>query len=286
MGSRVSFSRGWGAFLLTLVVVGHAGAQSPAPDTMPGPSNSTELGLVVAAGNARSTSVGLRNVFGYRLENAELRWEAGWLRVESRSGRRFAVGTPDTFAVVDPDTTVNSERLFSKVRYQQQFSARTDWFTNFDAVRDEPANISHQFVMAGGLGTTWIKTDRATFRTAYGFTYTDEDLVVTGSHRFGGYRLYYGLKVPLGVRSAFDSELTADGSFLNREDIRGDWLNSLSVPMTENMALRSGVRLLFRNLPALELIELRNASGTLLGAVEVPKATVDTNITTSLVITF
>jgi hypothetical protein len=231
--------------------------------------------------------VGLRNLYGYRFPNAELKWEAGWLRVQSRDGHRFAVGSPATFTITEPGTSIDSERLLSKLHYQRAFSMRTDWFANFDTVRDEPANISHQVVLAGGVGTTWYKTDRATFRTAYGVTFTDEDLVVEGPHRFGGYRLNYGLKLPVSVASLIESELTADGSFDEGDDIRADWLNSFTVAMNANIALKSGVRLLFRNKPALEILELRNAvAGGPVGAVEVPKDKVDTNISTSLVISF
>ena len=271
----------------TLVATaGHAWAQSPAPPP-PGPYNSTDLGLAVATGNAKSKSVGLRNVYGYRFPIAEFRWEAGWVRAGSRDGHRFAVGSPSTFTITDPDNSVDSERLFSKVRYQQQFSTRTDWFTNFDSVRDEPANISHQFVLAGGVGTTWHKTDRALFRTAYGVTFTDEDLVVEGANRFGGYRLYCGLKLPVAASSSFDSELTTDGSFDESDNVRADWLNGLSVAMTSKVALKSSIRLLFRNKPALEILELRSSSdGAPIGAVEVAKGKVDTNLQTSLVFTF
>ena len=158
-------------------------AQKTPPEPKLGSSNSSELGLVVATGNARSTSVGLRNVYTYRWTIAELDWEAGWLRATSRDGDRFAVETASGFDVVEPGTAIDSQRLFSKLRYQRQLTPRHDWFANFDAVRDEPSNINRQFVLASGLGTTWRKTDRVTFRTSYGVSYTDEDLVVEGGNR-------------------------------------------------------------------------------------------------------
>ena len=277
--------------VLTILLVSPVWAQAPAPAPAPappklGPSNSTDLGLVVATGNSRSTSVGLRNVYLYRWSNAELRWEGGWLRVASRDGNRYAVGSPAVYEVVEPGTSIDSQRLFSKLGYQHKISTHTDWFANFDAVRDEPANILHQFVVAGGLGTTWWKTDRASFRTAYGVTYTDEDLSVEGARRFGGYRLYYGLKAPVAAASAFESELTFDGSFDTGDDVRTDWLNGISVAMNSKLALKSSVRMLFRNLPALEILQLQSPGAIAIGTVEVPKEKVDTNITTSLVITF
>src|SRR3954471_14407371 len=190
------------ALLAVMTVSGTAFAQQAPPSQAAAPpeppklgsSNSSELGLILASGNARSTSLGFRNVYTYRWTDAEFGWESGWLRAVSRKGDRFAVQTANGFDIVEPETGVDSERLFSKVRYQRQLSARLDWFSNFDAVRDEPSNISRQFVVASGVGTTWWKADRATFRTAYGISYTDEQLVVEGANRFAGYRLAYMLK--------------------------------------------------------------------------------------------
>jgi hypothetical protein len=265
-----------------------AQAAAPAPPKEPklGKADNAELGVVIATGNARSTSVGLRNVFTNKWTNAEFGWETGWLRAASRSGDRYAVQTSSGFDVVEPGTKVDSERLFSKLRYQRQISARNDWFANFDAVRDEPSNINSQFVLAGGLGTTWRKSDPLTFRTAYGLSYTDEDLVVEGARRFAGYRLYYGLKSKPVATTAIESELTFDGSFDTGNDVRTDWLNGVAVAINSRMALKSSVRVLFRNLPALETLALRTAEGATVGTVDAAKRRVDTNITTSLVITF
>jgi hypothetical protein len=269
---------------------GPAEAQSPppAPPKEPklGAANSTELGLIVATGNARSTSLGVGNVYTYRWANAELGWEGGWLRAASRNGDRYAVQTSTGFDVVEPETRIDSERLFSKLRYQRQLSGRMDWFTNFDAVRDEPSNISRQFVFAGGVGTTWWKTGTQLFRTAYGISYTDETLVVEGANRFGGYRLSYNLKTPLAASTGFQSDLTFDGSFDTADDLRTDWLNAVTVAINQKLALKSSLRVLFRNLPALEALELQTPDGVVVGSVDVLKKKVDTNLTTSLVITF
>ena len=262
-------------------------AQTPPPkEPELGAANHTELGVVIATGNARSTSVGLRNLYTFRWVNTELRWEGGWLRAASRDGDRFALETASGFDVVEPDTAVDSHRLFSKLGYQRQLSPRLDWFTNFDAVRDEPSNINRQFVLAAGLGTTWHKTDQLTFRTAYGISYTDEDLVVEGGNRFGGYRLSYSLKSKLSSTAQFDSELTTDGSFDTGDDVRFDWLNGIGVAINSRLALKSSVRVLYRHLPALETLDLRTTEGLVIGSVDVLKRTTDTNLTTSLVVTF
>jgi hypothetical protein len=278
--------------LVSSLLLGTTSALAQAPQTQPppelGPSNNAELGLVVATGNAEAATVGLRNVYVYRWPNAEFGWEAGWVGASSPEGDRFAVQhvTGSGFDVIEPDTAVDSNRLFSKLRYQRQFRVRHDWFVNSDAVRDTPSNINRQFVLAGGLGTTWEKTDRVTFRTSYGISSTYEDLEVEGTNRFAGYRLGYALKTAIAAASTFDSELTTDGSFDASDDIRADLLNGISVAINSRLALKTSFRMLFRNLPALEALDLRTPAGVVVGTVDVPKKEVDTTLTTSLVMTF
>jgi hypothetical protein len=285
--------RAWWVVAAVAAAANASAQQAPPPQAAPAPeppklgtSDSAELSLIVATGNARSTSLGVRNVYTYRWADAELGWEAGWLQAASRDGDRYAVSTTGGFEIVEPETAVDSERLFSKLHYQRQLSKRLDWFTNFDAVRDAPSNINRQFVFAAGLGTTWWKTDRGLFRTAYGLSYTSEDLDLEGSNQFAGYRLAYALKAPLGAAAAFQSELTFDGSFETADDIRTDWLNSVAVAVNAKIALKSSIRMLFRNLPALEELDLQDPAGAVIGTVRVLKKNVDLNLTTSLVITF
>jgi len=276
-------------FVVIMAVGGTASAQTQAvqkpEEPKLGTSDSAEVALVASTGNAQATSFAFRNLYGYQWAGAQLSWESGWLRVTSADDR-YAVQVGSGYEVVNPGLTVDSQRGYSKLRYQRQISQRTDWFSNFDAVRDEPSNINSEYVVAGGLGTTWRKSDRSLFRTAYGVTYTDEDLVLEGANRFAGYRLFYGLKAPFGEKSWFESELTADGSFDKSDDFRTDWLNGLNVSINSKLALKASVRVLFRNLPALETLDLKTSEGAVVGTVEVSKKQLDTNFTTSLVITF
>lgn len=290
-GEMVERTRSVACAVLVVVGVGVArvaSAQQTQQERSLGSSNNAELSWVVTSGNASANTVGLRNVYGYRWTGAELSWETGWVRAASESGDRYAIlRASGGFDVTEPESEIDSQRLFTKVRYQRQITRRHDWFSNVDAVRDEPSNINRQFVLAGGVGTSWRDSSRLVFRTSYGVTYTDEDLVVEGAHRFGGYRLFYRLRALPAATTTVESELTADGSFVEANDIRTDWLNGVSVTVNSNIALKSSVRLLFRNVPALEAIDLKlPVVGVVVGTVEVPKNKVDTSFTTSLVITF
>jgi hypothetical protein len=278
----------WAALVVTGAIVGRpVHAQAPQDARMPGWSDTAELSWVVATGNAKANTVGFRNVYAYRWTSAELSWESGWVRAASRDGRRIAVETaPGAFEVVEPDVRIDSQRLYSKIRYQRQIAGRHDWFSNADIVRDEPSNINRQSVLASGLGTTWHDTERLTVRTSYGVSYTDEDLTVEGSRRFGGYRLFYGVKARPADSTAIESELTADGSFDTASDVRADWLNGVSVAINSNVALKSSIRVLFRNRPALQTLSLETPAGVAIGAVAVPKKKIDTSVTTALAVNF
>lgn len=278
--------------LMILVIMGSAmvtaRAQEENDDTMPGWTNATELSLVVATGNAQAETLGFRNLYEYRWSRADLTWETGWVRAASLDGTRKAVAESGSgFEVVEPPTTIDSQRLYSKFSFRQEIAGPIYWFTNFDSVRDEPSNINRQFVGAGGFGTRWGQGTDLRMRTEYGISYTSEDLALEGENSFAGYRLAYALNAGVTSVVTVDSELTLDGSFDQGDDIRTDWLNGVTVSLTSRIALRSSVRLLFRNIPALEEIDLVTPLlDVVIGSVEVPKGKLDASFTTSLVVTF
>ena len=277
-----------------LVAAVFAGGMGPArtaraqePETARRWTNGTELSWVVASGNSDANTIGFRNLYERVWTRAELSFEAGWVRAASSSGDRVAVVRgADDFDVIEPDSEIDSQRLYSKLRYQHEIAGRQYWYSSWDSARNEPSNIIRQFVFAGGVGTTWHEGDALTFRTSYGVSVTDEKLTLEGVDRFGGYRLFYGLRAQAAGNTVINSELTVDGSFQTAEDIRMDWLNGVSVAVNSRIALKTSVRLLFRNIPALEAIDLQTAVGLMIGTVEIPKDKLDVNFTTSLVVTF
>ena len=248
-------------------------------------ANAAELSWVVATGNAEVNTLGFRNVYEYDWDGTTLSWEAGLVRAASRDGDRVALIDEGGFEIVDPPTQIDSQRLYSKLTFRQDLAAQHYWFLNYDSVRDEPSNITRQFVGAAGFGTRWVDREELRFRTQYGFSATNEDLTLEGTNSFGGYRLSYTLEgVVSGAR--VDSELTLDASFQEADDIRTDWLNGVNVAINSRLALRSSIRVLFRNLPALEEVNLVTPGGSVVRVIEILKRRIDTNVTTSLVITF
>ena len=165
-------------------------ARAQEPETARRWTNGTELSWVVASGNSDANTIGFRNLYERAWTRAELSFEAGWVRAASSSSDRVAVVRgADDFDVIEPDSEIDSQRLYSKLRYQHEIAGRQYWFSSLDSARDGPSNIIRQFVFAGGVGTTWHEGDALTFRTSYGVSFTDEKLALEGVDRFGGYRI-------------------------------------------------------------------------------------------------
>ncbi len=249
-------------------------------------SNSTDLSWVLVKGNADTNTFQVRNVYKYKWTNSELSWEAGILRAGS-SDDLYAVGTEENFEVIEPEPTLDNNRLYSKLRFMRTINDHFFWYVSGDSSRDEPSSINSQIIGSGGVGNTWIEREGLVFRTAYGANYTNEDLDLEGVSNFAGYRLFYQLEAGVAESTKIESELTFDGSFEVGNDIRLDSLNSVTVAITDTVALKASLRLLYRNIPALEDIDLEDPDfGIVIGEVIVPKEKLDSTFATSLVINF
>jgi len=247
--------------------------------------NATELGLVLTSGNSNTTNFNARNVFTYDWEQADLDWEFGILRASSDDDR-FALGTEDDFDIIEPDVEPDNQRIYTNLRYLKNINPRFFWYTKLFAERDEPADIDYRFTPSGGAGNTWAKREGLTFLTGYGISYTAESLSLDGASDFAGYQLFYDFKMKPTDTTNIESNLTFDGSVETGSNFRFDWLNSVGVNISEKIALKTSLRLVYRNDPALEEIDLEDALGIVIGEVVVPKKKLDMAFTTSLVINF
>ena len=248
-------------------------------------SNATEFSWVVSAGNSDANTFQIRNVYKYTWTNAEFSWEAGIRRAGSGDDK-VAVGTEDDFEVFKPERELDTNRWFAKALYTRDIHGRFFWYASWDGSRDEPSNINRQIIASSGFGHTWYDRERLVLRTGYGVSFTNEDLDLEGVRNFAGYRAFYRLHAVVTGSSEIESELTLDGSVETAADIRLDALNGITVAINDEIALKASLRLLYRNLPALEDIDLEDPSGLVISTVVIPKAKLDTAFVISLVINF
>ena len=107
-----------------------------------------------------------------------------------------------------------------------------------------------------------------------------------GSNNYFGYQLFYEFDMKVSDSTDVDSSMTVDGSIMSMGNYRFHWANGIGVAINDRIALKASLRLVYRNNPALEEIDLEGPSGAVLGNVIVSKKKLDSGFTTSLVINF
>ena len=80
--------------------------------------------------------------------------------------------------------------------------------------------------------------------------------------------------------------LIVDENVEDTDDLRADWINSLSVSLSERLAFKTSFQLLYDKQPSLESIGLFDAGGVPTGTdVLTPGDTVENILTVALIIT-
>jgi putative salt-induced outer membrane protein YdiY len=248
-----------------------------------------EVTGVWASGNSESTTLGLAATGRRVWDNSELKIDGGAVRTESSTTRRTAVGTIDDF-VVEKETTrrKTAENYYLRGRFDYKLSERFFTFAGADWLRNTFAGIDSRLLFAIGAGNIWLDDDRFRFRTDYSTTYTFQEDVVENPFTktgFPGLRLSYGFWWDLTSSTDLESSLTADWNLDNTDDLRLDFTNSLPISISEALAFKPSLQLLWRNEPSLTQVALEDQSGVPTGdTVLVPLEKLDTFFTLALVV--
>ena len=276
--------------LLVLVTLGTGVPRSMAgQETVPLPrwTDRAELSFVLTSGNSESNSFGARNKLTRQYDNSTLSLDAGGIRVESGSITRTAVGTSQTDFTISEhiDRETAAENYFAELRFDHDLSDRTYAYTSGGWTRNRFAGVDNRWTGAAGLGISFTTNDRAAFDVDFGVTVAREDRVIGTTETFGGLRLTWHYRMRVTETAEFTSQLVVDESLSDTEDLRADFDNSIGVTISSVLALKTGLKLLFDNQPALERVDLfATPGGTMIGTVLTPFKEMDTQITVSLVI--
>ena len=112
-------------------------------------------GASLSSGNSNSTTVNLSGETVKASETDKLSLNARVLYVKN-------------------DDSESEQRYSAGAHYQRDLNERIFGFGQFDALRDEPANLSSRYSVGGGLGYHVIKRDDLTFDVSGGLGYTAE----------------------------------------------------------------------------------------------------------------
>lgn len=254
-------------------------------------SYNAELSLLFTSGNSTVRTFGLGGGARREWGGGELSLSAGGLRTESGTTRRVAVGTPDNFTVAsDSDPEPTAENYFARGEFQRSFSDHVHLTAGAGWERNTFAGYESKLSLVGGIGNTWIDDERTRLKSDYGVTLTAQNDVIDDPDRsstFGGIRVSTNFRRQLTETANLESTLTLDENLTDASDLRADLANSLAVDINSSLAVKTGLRLAWDNVPALTRAPLEEPGGTPTGeTVLVPRHKLDSTLTIALVANF
>ncbi|MXX68240.1 MAG: DUF481 domain-containing protein [Gemmatimonadales bacterium] len=254
-------------------------------------SYNAELSLLFTSGNSTVRTFGLGGGARREWGGGELSLSAGGLRTESGTTRRIAVGTPDHFTVTsDSDPEPTAENYFARGEFERSFSDQVHLTAGAGWERNTFAGYESKLSLVGGIGNTWIDNERTRLKSDYGVTLTSQNDVVVDADRsstFGGIRVSTNFRRRLTETANLESTLTLDENLTDASDLRADLANSLAVDINSSLAVKTGLRLAWDNVPALTRAPLEEPAGTPTGeTVLVPRHKLDSTLTIALVANF
>lgn len=218
-----------------------------------------ELTFVITGGNASSSTLGLKTTAERLWEKTSFKFSAGALRAESGTVTRTASGTPDDFTISEStETKVTAENYFLKGRLDRSLSESSFLYGGADWDRNTFAGLQNRYGLGAGPGRSWIDEDTRRFKTDLGLTYTIQDDVIENpdiEDSFAGIRASYDFFHKLTETTDFFSGLVVD-DLKTTEDFRANWTNAVAVTMSERLALKTTLQLLYDNDPALTAVPL------------------------------
>jgi len=270
---------------LLVAVVGAGPATAQEPITW---ENSTELAFVSTGGNASASTLGLKATLSGTKGANKLKFEVGGIRSSIGVTTRTATGTPGDFTVTKTTVSqVTAENYFARSRYDRKLEGAF-LFAGADWDRNTFAGIQNRYALVAGIGRTLIDGETGHLKADVGGTYTvQKDVHPTpgASNGFGGIRANVDALRHISSSVDFASVLIVDENLADTEDLRTDWTNSISVALSQKLALKASLQLLFDNVPALQEVPLVDDSGTPTGAtVSTPGDKLDRVATLTLVI--
>jgi putative salt-induced outer membrane protein YdiY len=203
--TRTRLVQGVAGLVVAFGLAATASAQPPAPAAAPAPppppvEGSGEVAFVNTAGNAESTSLGLRGEVLMRPDTWLLKTRAAFVRLES-----------------EDELEAQSFTFF--FRGERPLSPKLSAFGQYDYLRDLFAGIEHKNVVSGGLSYKAIATDRHTLVFDGGVGVSDERRLdaedVTAAVLLGG--IGYKLKI------STTTELTEDVRYEQSLDEGDEW---------------------------------------------------------------
>jgi hypothetical protein len=288
-------------------------------------SNSTDLSLVVTAGNSAAKTWGFADKLRHVWVDARFELEGNAVRSDTSDDRFFQVAPGIEFPVggapanpptslVKPDPTLDVANYLIGGSYERNITPAFFWNTGASWDRNDDAGILNRYIVHAGVGNKWADNEGRRFATSYGMSYTDreeEEPDPEKDRRFAGARLGWEYMERLNAGTTFDQKFAANVNLSDPTDYSINTTAALTVSVVSHVSLKVSLQWLYEHEPALEadldviaFAEVINPDGIpgsgderfrtlasggsklVLGSADARKDKLDTVFRTALVITF
>lgn len=275
-----------------------ASAEENAEESAKNWSDSAEFSYVMTSGNSETKTLGFKNTTTWTWERSLFDLKLGGIRADSTTETWYAVGTEEEFSYDSRSVTEKTaENYFLDGRYERKITDSFFWYTGAGWERNRFAGIDNRYVAQAGVGNIWWDNEQTKFKTDYALTYTDQDDVVEMEdvdNSFFGARGSWEYMHTFGKNTTYENFFVLDLNLEEMSRYRWNMLNTLSVSMTDHLALKIGLRWLYEADPAYELVALYDLAPPLppeplppvTDVIERQLDKLDTIFTTSLVVNF
>jgi putative salt-induced outer membrane protein YdiY len=251
--------------------------------------NATELSFVATGGNASSTTLGVKAALAGTGAPHAFKLELGGIRASSDLTTRRAEGTTGSFTVTETtDSNLTAASYFARARYDRTFAVAFV-FGGAGWDRNRFAGVENRYQVVTGVGRTWIDEESGRFKTDFGGTYTIQRDVQPrpgADEEFVGFRGSAEARRQLTASADFTSNLVVDQNLESSNDLRADWINSVTVSISEGLALKTSIQLLYDAQPANIPVPLFDSGGSQIGTVSTRGDEIDRVMTLTLVLRF
>ena len=254
-----------------------------------GPWKATaELSFVVTGGNTTTSAFSLGTSFNRKWTNDSLLFKSYILKSNSTTTTRTAQGTETDFNIIeDKIHRLVAENYLLAGQYDRRISKKFSGQAGLSWDRNRFAGVDDRVMFTSGLGSAWVEKARTQVRTAAAVTYTLRQYVGQDMASFAGLRFSILADQKILDNSSVSTQFVLDDNLKRMDDWRFDWTNSVSASISKSLALKISLRMLYTNVPALQSLALFDLEGLPTGLfVHVPLKSLDTLMTTSIVINF
>jgi len=243
-----------------------AWAQDKPEPPKPGWSNSTDLSLVLTAGNSASQTWGFTDKLRRVWKDARFEFKVNLVRSNASDDRFFMVtpglefppgGAPSNppTTLVTPEPTLDVANSLVGGSYERNITPRFFWNTGASWDRSDDAGILNRYIVHAGVGNKWTDTQRRRFATSYGISYTDreeEEPDPEKDRRFAGVRLGWDYMERFNAGTTFDHVLTTNVNLSDPTDYSINTTAALTVSVVSHVSLKVSLQWLYEHEPALE----------------------------------